>query len=155
MTSLSDQETFRLLPRYHLLHHRLREPIGNLSPGERARLLLAIFSANAVNVLLLDEPTNHLDIEALEALEDVLKNYKGTVILISTMIADSLRIQSLMSFILFLRGVFQKSLTTTYISRSLKETIILFEVCQMKSNILSYSPEEHAYICEVRIMGIG
>lgn len=69
----------------HLMHFgfledQLKTRIGNLSPGGRARLLLAYFSANNVNVLILDEPTNHLDMEAEEALEKTLKNFIGTVL---------------------------------------------------------------------------
>lgn len=57
--------------------------IGRLSPGERVRLVLAsLVHANA-NILILDEPTNHLDLEAIEALEDALTAYPGTVILIT------------------------------------------------------------------------
>ncbi|MCX6784693.1 MAG: multidrug ABC transporter ATP-binding protein, partial [Candidatus Komeilibacteria bacterium] len=44
---------------------------------------LALFSALSVNVLILDEPTNHLDLEALEALEETLKTYRGTILLVS------------------------------------------------------------------------
>lgn len=54
-----------------------------LSPGERVRAQLAKFSLQNVNALILDEPTNHLDIEALEALEEVLMSFAGTVISIS------------------------------------------------------------------------
>lgn len=60
-----------------------RDLIGELSPGERARLLMAAYSMMNINVLVLDEPTNHLDIEAIEALEEVLEQYGGTVILVT------------------------------------------------------------------------
>ena len=58
-------------------------PIQELSPGGRARLLFAYFTAVQVNTLILDEPTNHLDIEAAEALELSLKSFTGTVIAVS------------------------------------------------------------------------
>jgi ATPase subunit of ABC transporter with duplicated ATPase domains len=51
-----------------------------LSPGARARLLLALFAIENVNTLILDEPTNHLDIEAGEALQKALDKFKGTII---------------------------------------------------------------------------
>lgn len=51
-----------------------------LSPGARARLLLALFAIENVNTLILDEPTNHLDLEAGEALQKALDKYKGTII---------------------------------------------------------------------------
>lgn len=57
--------------------------IGEISPGERARLAMSLFSLNSANVLVLDEPTNHLDVDALDALEKVLSTYKGTVIFVS------------------------------------------------------------------------
>ncbi len=58
-------------------------PIKYLSPGGRARLLFAYFTATNVNTLILDEPTNHLDIEAELALEESLKDFKGTIIAVS------------------------------------------------------------------------
>lgn len=72
----------------HLIHFGFREnqlntKIGVLSPGGRARLLLAYFSATDVNVLILDEPTNHLDMEAGEALDKALDKFKGTVITVT------------------------------------------------------------------------
>jgi len=62
---------------------RARSPVGSLSGGERARLLLARLFARPANVLVLDEPTNDLDIETLELLESLLQDYPGTVLLVS------------------------------------------------------------------------
>ncbi|MCD4717565.1 MAG: ATP-binding cassette domain-containing protein, partial [Desulfobacterales bacterium] len=62
---------------------RARSPVRILSGGERNRLLLAKLFTKPANILVLDEPTNDLDAETLELLEELLFDYKGTVLLVS------------------------------------------------------------------------
>ncbi len=60
-----------------------RTPVGVLSGGERGRLMLACALARPSNLLVLDEPTNDLDLETLDLLQEMLGEYKGTVLLVS------------------------------------------------------------------------
>jgi ABC transport system ATP-binding/permease protein len=60
-----------------------RTPVGVLSGGERARVVLARAFALPSNLLVLDEPTNDLDLEALDLLQERLTEYPGTVLLVS------------------------------------------------------------------------
>ena len=62
---------------------RARTPAKVLSGGERNRLLLARLFTKPANVLVMDEPTNDLDAETLELLEDLLVEFKGTLLVIS------------------------------------------------------------------------
>lgn len=62
---------------------RVHAPIYVLSGGERNRLLLARLFTMPANLLILDEPTNDLDLETLELLENLLLDFKGTLILVS------------------------------------------------------------------------
>ncbi len=62
---------------------RARAPITRLSGGERNRLLLARLFSQPSNLLVMDEPTNDLDVETLELLEELVADYKGTLLLVS------------------------------------------------------------------------
>jgi ATP-binding cassette subfamily F protein uup len=62
---------------------RVLSPVSSLSGGERNRLLLARLFTQPANMLVLDEPTNDLDVETLELLEELLTEYKGTLLLVS------------------------------------------------------------------------
>lgn len=80
---ITTQEAYMLATKFGFKATEIDKEIAALSPGGRARLLFALFSALSANVLLLDEPTNHLDLEALDALEEVITHYEGTIVLVS------------------------------------------------------------------------
>jgi ATP-binding cassette subfamily F protein uup len=61
----------------------LSQPVGRLSGGERARVLIAQLMLQPADVLLLDEPANDLDIPTLEILEESLLEYRGALVLVT------------------------------------------------------------------------
>lgn len=61
----------------------LERALGQLSPGERARLSFGLFTQGEYNLLILDEPTNHLDVWTKEAIEEALQQYEGAILLVS------------------------------------------------------------------------
>jgi len=65
------------------LPEQARTPVGALSGGERARVMLARAMARPSNLLVLDEPTNDLDLETLDLLQEMIAEYAGTVIVVS------------------------------------------------------------------------
>jgi ABC transport system ATP-binding/permease protein len=87
----SDQVMVRGVPRHVVAYLKdflfseaqARAPVGSLSGGERARLLLARIMARSSNLLVLDEPTNDFDVETLDLLQELLDDYPGTVLLVS------------------------------------------------------------------------
>jgi ATP-binding cassette subfamily F protein 3 len=79
----TDQQRRDLLARFGLTGDQVYQNVGELSGGERSRAALARLVAQGANVLVLDEPTNHLDLWACEALEQALREFDGTVIVVS------------------------------------------------------------------------
>ena len=71
------------LGRFGFSGDEVQRRADTLSGGETARVALAMMMLGRANFLLLDEPTNHLDIESVEALEDALSDFEGTVLLVS------------------------------------------------------------------------
>ncbi|MGZ4768864.1 MAG: ATP-binding cassette domain-containing protein, partial [Ilumatobacteraceae bacterium] len=78
---ISDAHT--LLAKFGIGAEHVNRPVESLSPGERIRLVLALFMAVGCNCLVLDEPTNHLDLPAIEQIEQAVEGFPGTVLLVS------------------------------------------------------------------------
>ncbi len=73
----------RLLDGYLFSEDQLRKPLSSLSAGELRRLILAVMANSPSRVLLLDEPTNYLDFDALEMTEQALREFQGTLLVVT------------------------------------------------------------------------
>jgi ATP-binding cassette subfamily F protein 3 len=82
-TGLTPNKARALLGRFMFSGEEAEKPLDGLSGGERRRLSLATLVHSGANVLILDEPTNHLDLESREALEEALRAFQGSVLLVS------------------------------------------------------------------------
>jgi ATP-binding cassette subfamily F protein 3 len=80
---MEDSEARALLGRFLFKGDDAFKKVGVLSGGERARMALLKFIVRPHNLLILDEPTNHLDIESQDVVAGALKEYDGTVIVVS------------------------------------------------------------------------
>ncbi len=78
-----EQELRDFLGVFRFSGEMVSQPVGSLSGGEKARLVLAMLVWQRPNLLLLDEPTNHLDLTTREALSIALNEFEGTVMLVS------------------------------------------------------------------------
>ena len=81
--SLSEGQARDILAKFLFTGDEVFKSVSTLSGGEKARLSLAKLSLQNCNLLLMDEPTNHLDIDSKELLQEALKNYPGTILIIS------------------------------------------------------------------------
>ncbi|MGZ5269338.1 MAG: ABC-F family ATP-binding cassette domain-containing protein [Ramlibacter sp.] len=78
-----EQELRNFLGSFNFSGDMVAQPVGTMSGGEKARLVLAMIVWQRPNLLLLDEPTNHLDLATREALSVALNEFEGTVLLVS------------------------------------------------------------------------
>jgi len=82
-SAITPEEARHLLARFLFCGDEVFKPIGALSGGERSRVALALLTLRGANFLLLDEPTTHLDLAAQEVLQNVLADFRGTILFVS------------------------------------------------------------------------
>lgn len=134
--NLTITETRSSLAAFMFYQDDIERQIKLLSGGEKVRLALCKILKNGPNLLLLDEPTNHMDIVGKESLENLLKAYKGTVLVVShdryfvNKIADSLLIFE-NGNVRYFKGTYQEYLDS---KPQIEEQIINTEKKDKKDN---------------------
>lgn len=113
--------------------------IGELSGGERGRVLLAKLMLSNANFLLLDEPTNHLDMASKEILEDALNNYTGTCLFVSH---DRYFINAVATRIIDLRNNTLTNYIGNYDYYMEKSTLTQLEAIGVNNQSISTSKDE-------------
>lgn len=81
--TMPEKDVRSILASFLFTAEDIDKTVGQLSGGQKARLILTVLSLEKDNFLLMDEPTNHLDIEAKEVLEQALDTYDGTLLFVS------------------------------------------------------------------------
>ena len=81
--AVREQDMRTFLGSFNFSGDRVKQAVGTMSGGEKARLVLALIVWQRPNLLLLDEPTNHLDLATREALSMALNEFEGSVMLVS------------------------------------------------------------------------
>ncbi|MCL5090513.1 MAG: ATP-binding cassette domain-containing protein [Patescibacteria group bacterium] len=81
--SFSEGAARAFLGRFNFLGNKVFQRIGSLSGGEKTRLSIALLTGNNHNLLILDEPTTYLDVLSQRIILDTLKEYQGTMIIVS------------------------------------------------------------------------
>ncbi|MAV46418.1 MAG: ABC transporter ATP-binding protein [Alphaproteobacteria bacterium TMED89] len=83
MPKATETQVRSQLGRFGFGEDKAETRIGNLSGGEKARLLFALISREAPHIILMDEPTNHLDVDSRQALVQAINGYDGAVIIVT------------------------------------------------------------------------
>ncbi len=83
VSALSEEGARSFLGRFLFSRDDVFKVIGSLSGGERSRVALAKLTLQGSNLMILDEPTNHLDLQSRQFLEEVLREFEGTLLFVS------------------------------------------------------------------------
>jgi ATPase subunit of ABC transporter with duplicated ATPase domains len=83
VTDLGERHTRPLLARFLFSGDSVNQKVGTLSGGEKTRLSIALLLLKNYNLLILDEPTTYLDVMSQRVLLEALKQYKGTMLIVS------------------------------------------------------------------------
>lgn len=106
-----EQQRRDLLARFGIQGDMVFQRVSELSGGERNRVALARLAAADANLLIFDEPTNHLDLWAREALENCLREFAGTVLLVSH---DRYFLNRVVDHMLVVQGARYQAITGNY-----------------------------------------